>query len=146
MRTLILLLLLAAVACAEVKTEEATVETFELSNYWIRPASSGNNTAAYIYIENGLSEADTLISATTLLSDDVQIHESYMTDDGLAAMQEIGTVIIPAKSDVTLEPGGKHIMMLRINSDATIGDSIAVELTFTRQGKKELVFPVRVNQ
>ena len=116
---------------------------FKVTSEWARPAASGTNTAAYFELQNGLSTADTLLNVYSTIAEGVQIHESFMADDGLAGMRHHGQVSVPSGSSVALEPGGIHVMFLQLKEDLAIGDSIQVDLEFKHQGIRTLTIPIK---
>ena len=146
-KLLLLFLLFGLDACTDSK-KELTENTFEhqeiqIIDPWARPSSSGSNTAAYMFIENGTTNADTLLNAYADISDDVQIHESYSAEDGMMGMRRIQNVVLESGDYAQLKPGGIHIMFLGLNKDLSIGDSISVELEFAVKGRISIQAPVR---
>lgn len=73
-------------------------------------------------------------------SDDTMGGDDHMTDDttgdsgdhgnGMMTMREVDSVAIPAGGTVKLEPGGYHIMLLKLTKDLAVGDTIEVTLDF----------------
>jgi hypothetical protein len=94
-----------------------------ITDQWIRPGAEKMATALYFTLENNGSEADTLYAVETDIAKMVQIHETY-TDGDMMGMREIGEIIIEPESSVKLEPGGMHIMVMRLKRDIKIGDEI----------------------
>ena len=64
----------------------------------------------------------------------VQIHETY-TDGDMMGMREIGEIIVEHESSVKLEPGGMHIMVMKLKKDIKIGDEIDFILYFRNADK-----------
>ena len=84
---------------------------------------------AYGIVTND-SESDVrIVSAASSASDDVQLHETLMDDEGAMTMREVEDYVIPAGGTFTFEPGGPHIMMMGIDA-ATFPTSI-VDVTVT---------------
>lgn len=80
--------------------------------------------AGYLSITNN---TDDMISITRVESthfESVQIHESVL-EDGIAKMHRLDALTIPAHSTVKLEPGGKHLMLMR-----PTGTSNQISLSF----------------
>ena len=68
--------------------------------------------AGYLSFTNNTSDA---ISITQVVSPEfevVEIHESLL-EDGVAKMRRIEALTIPANSSVSLQRGGKHLMLMR---------------------------------
>ena len=100
-----------------------------IKNQWIRPGAEKMGTALYFTLENNGSESDTLYSVETDVAMMVQIHETYSNDD-VMGMREISEIIIEPESSVKLEPGGKHIMVMKLKKDINTGDEIEFKLHF----------------
>ena len=77
-----------------------------------QPMPGRQMSAGYISLANNTNAA---ISITRVVSTDfeaVEMHESLL-EDGVAKMRRIDKLTIPANSSVTLERGGKHLMLMR---------------------------------
>ncbi len=105
-----------------------------IKDQWIRPGAEKMATALYFTLENNGSEADTLYAVETDIAKMVQIHETY-TDGDMMGMREISEIIVEPESSVKLEPGGKHIMVMRLKRDIHKGDEIEFKLHFQRAGE-----------
>ncbi len=105
-----------------------------IKDQWIRPGAEKMATALYFTLENNGSEADTLYAVKTDIAKMVQIHETY-TDGDMMGMREIGEIIVEPGSSVKLEPGGMHIMVMRLKKDIKIGDEIDFTLYFRNADK-----------
>lgn len=105
-----------------------------IKDQWIRPAAEKMTTALYFTIENNGNEADTLYAVETDVAKMVQIHETYSNGD-VMGMREIGKIIIEPESLVKLEPGGIHIMVMKLKRDINKGDVIEFKLHFRKAGE-----------
>ena len=105
-----------------------------IKDQWIRPGAEKMATALYFTLENNGSEADTLYAVETDIAKMVQIHETY-TDGDMMGMREIGEIIVEPESSVKLEPGGMHIMVMKLKKDIKIGDEIDFTLYFRNADK-----------
>ena len=104
-----------------------------VKDQWIRPGAEQMGTALYFIIENKGSKADTLYAVETDIAKMVQIHETFSNGD-VMGMREIGEVTIQPGSSVKLEPGGMHIMVMRLKKDINNGDEIEFQLHFRKAG------------
>ena len=104
-----------------------------IKDQWIRPGAEKMATSLYFTLENNGSEADTLYAVETDIAKMVQIHETYSNGD-VMGMREIGKILIEAGSSVKLEPGGMHIMVMRLKKDIKNGDEIEFKLHFRNAG------------
>ncbi|MFE0577857.1 MULTISPECIES: copper chaperone PCu(A)C [unclassified Streptomyces] len=93
---------------------------------------------AFMVIDNPSENPDKLISATSPLSDDLQIHE---TKD--QKMQQVQSMDVPADGELRLERGGNHIMFMGLKSTPKVGDKVAVELRFEKAGSVKVELDVK---
>ena len=92
----------------------------------------------FLTITNSGSEADRLVSASSPVSADVQLHEMAMEGDVMKMRHLENGIEIPAGSTVTLEPGGLHIMFMGLKGALVEGESVPVTLTFEKAGTVEI--------
>lgn len=118
----------------------------EVKDAWARTsAQSQENGAVYMTITGGDS-ADRLVKAS--VSSDVaamaQVHQTSM-EDGVMKMSEVDAIDVPADGEVTLEPGGYHVMLMQLAEPLVSGEEIEVTLTFEDAGDIEVTAEVRDN-
>lgn len=123
-----------APAAPEAEPPTASTNFFGVTDAYTRAAPAGGVSAVFLQIENTTAAPDTLVAVRTDASDDVQIHETVTTDDGLREMQETDVIPVPAGTTVALEPGGLHVMLLDLSRDLTEGDTLLVEFDFADRG------------
>jgi hypothetical protein len=111
--------------------ETSSASGVTVSDAWSRQPAEGQTTSAvYGVVTNDTDDAITAISATSSVSDTVELHEVLMNEDDQMTMQEKeGGYEIPAGGSLTFEPGGAHIMLLDIDA-ATYPDAVDVTLVF----------------
>lgn len=149
-KSLVALLLLGVLLAAcggDATTEtgsEAAAGGITIEGAWARPpAMAGGNAAAYLVINNGGSEADRLIGASSPLGM-TEIHESFEGEDGTMGMRPVeGGVEVPAGGSVELKRGGLHIMFMGVAEPPAAGDTVSLTLTFEKAGEMTLDVPVR---
>ncbi len=61
-------------------------------------------------------------------------------------MRKIDQIVIPAQSQVTLKPGGLHIMLFDLQQNFTEGSSIDLMLHFKNGENMEIHAPVKAVQ
>lgn len=138
-RAVYFLLIAGAFSCSQ--GNKTTVPNTE--NAYIRPAPEGGNSAAYLAIVNQFKVADTLEGIESKISDNVQIHESYKTEDGLMGMREVEEIILKPDSMLTLEPGGLHMMLMNLQRALVSGDSLSVVMHWKQKGADTLRLAVQ---
>ena len=97
---------------------------------WARPASAGENGAAYFVIENGTAAGDTLLSVSSEIASATEVHMSMGDDNGVMSMQMQESIPVPAKDTVKFEPGGLHVMLIGLKQELKIGDEFELTLHF----------------
>jgi len=89
-----------------------------------RPMPGRNMSAGFLVLANN-TDADIRITAVTSPQfGAVELHETTI-DDGISRMRELDELVIPARGSVTLERGGKHLMLMRAQD---IGDAVTLQL------------------
>ena len=96
--------------------------------------------------------ADDMSTETTMADDmgDDMSTETTMADDmgddmgdGAMTMQPVDSIELPAGEEVSLEPGGYHIMLLDLVAPLEVGDTFDIVLTFENAGEVTVTAEVR---
>ena len=101
---------------------------------WARPAVIGENAAVYFTIENGTSSNDSLLSVSSDIAAAAELHMSMTHDNDVMSMEMQEAVQIPARDQVEFKPGGLHVMLVDLNRDLKVGDTVALTLSFRNAG------------
>lgn len=96
----------------------------------------------FLTIENEGPEADRLVSATSAVAGDTQIHEMAMEGEVMKMRELPDGLEIPAGETVVLAPGGFHIMFMGLKQPFVEGETVPVTLTFEKAGSVEVLLPV----
>lgn len=123
---------------------ELPSDGIEISDAWARPGREGGNSAIYMNILNGSSQADTLISLSSPVAGMSEVHESYEQEEGMMGMRPVETVVAPARDVLSFEPGGYHVMLMQLNRALAEGDSVEFSLEFANSGEINLTVPVQL--
>jgi copper(I)-binding protein len=137
--TLLAALLLGTAAPAH----QITVGDLEIVHASIpAPFAGAKSAAGFMAIVNHGTEADRLIGASAGFAAMTQVHESKTDANGIATMNHIEALEIPAGETVMLEHGGYHVMFMGLTQTLTEGDMLPATLIFERAGPVELEFMV----
>lgn len=122
-------------------------EGIEIGDPWARTSASMQNAGAvYMTISAG-DEGDTLMGASveSSVAAMAQIHETSMADDGSGSMmmQEVPSISVPSGGEVSLEPGGFHVMLMQLAEPLVAGNEFTVTLMFEKAGEVEVDVTVR---
>lgn len=102
-----------------------------------------NDTGAVYFTVKATGAADRLLSASSPDADDTQIHE-IVTEGTSTKMQEVKDGLpVPAGGELTLAPGGYHVMLLGVREGLGEGDTVTVTLRFERAGEVTVRAPIR---
>jgi len=146
------LVLLAAAAltgcssAAEAESPSASApaaETVTVTDAWVKTADSGMS-AAFGVIENTGDDDVVVTAATTDAAEMIELHETVENEAGELIMREIdGGFTIPAGGELTLEPGGNHLMLMGITGPIAAGDEVGFTLTFSDDSTLDIAAPAK---
>jgi periplasmic copper chaperone A len=120
---------------------ESTI--LHIEDAWAAPTPGGVDVSAgYFTIVNGANEDDTLLNVESPRAAHVDVHEMTMSG-AMMQMRSLASVPIAAHDQVTLSPGGRHLMFTGVKQPFTPGEEIPVVLTFARAGKVRVTLDVR---
>lgn len=87
-------------------------------------------------VDNRSGVADELVAVSSPAAGTVDIHRSEVDERGMASMERVDGLVIPARSQVAFEPGGLHVMFRQLDEPLRAGQDLAVELTFAEAGTR----------
>jgi copper(I)-binding protein len=123
----------AGFACAG----SAQQSTIAVTDAWARATPQGAQTgAAYVTVANKGAAPDKLISASTPVAAEAQLH-TMTNDDGVMKMRPVSAIDVKPGAAVTLKPGGLHLMLMGLKQPLAEGQSFPLTLTFEKAGTIE---------
>ncbi|CAM3813462.1 copper chaperone PCu(A)C [Polynucleobacter antarcticus] len=121
--------------------QNAKVGSVQIENAYTRATVPGQQVAGgFMKIENK-GAADQLISASSPVAGEVQLHEMAM-EGNVMKMRQVKDITVPAGGSVELKPGGLHLMFMNIKAPLTAGETVPVKLKFAKAGEVEVKVPV----
>jgi copper(I)-binding protein len=142
--TLLKALLISAVGfglAGMAQAQSAKVGSVQIENAYTRSTVPGQMAAGgFMKIENK-GAVDQLISASSPVAGEVQLHEMAM-EGNVMKMRQVKEVVVPAGGAVELKPGGMHLMFMNIKAPLTAGETVPVKLKFAKAGEVEVKMPV----
>lgn len=123
----------------------APKEGIVIRDAWMRTAERGGNGAVYIVIHNYSAMNDALVGASAEIAQAVEIHESQIVDD-IMQMRMLSSVELASGEDVKFEPGGLHIMLVNLNEEPQVGESVEISLHFQNNADISLSVPVQLGE
>lgn len=140
-RTRVVLTLLALVAvalsgCGKAGDPAQAEGTLRIVDATVdRPANPAQASLRFV-IDNGTAADDELVSVSSPVAGSADVHRSEVDDRGVASMEAVDGLAIPARSKVTFEPGGLHVMLKELGEPLEVGQTFDVELTFAEAGTR----------
>lgn len=106
----------------------AEIDGLMIKDVAVRPPLPGRNVATgyFTLVNNG--EATALISASSPVSDRVEIH-THNNENGVMRMRRVERVDLANGESVEFKPGSYHLMMFNVNSEDDLSN-VPVTLTF----------------
>ena len=140
-RNILALLVVALGLSFSVQAQEAKVGSIKVEQAYTRSTVPGQMAAGgFMKIENK-GTADQLVSASSPVAGEVQLHEMAM-EGNVMKMRQVKDIAVPAGGSVELKPGGLHLMFMNIKAPLTAGESVPVKLKFAKAGEVEVKMPV----
>ena len=122
-------------------SKTVTTNAIKIENAYTRATAPGQQVAGgFMKIENK-GTADQLVSASSPVAGEVQLHEMSM-DGNVMKMRQVKDIAVPANGAVELKPGGYHLMFLNLKGPFNAGQTVPVKLKFAKAGEVEVKLPV----
>lgn len=146
---LFLLCLFVVLGCSaepekESESPNVVLGKYEFTDGWARPGAEGETSSVYMIITNGTATDDTLLSVSSKIADEAELHESFEAGDETTSMRPAGKQPIESGNKLRLEPGDLHIMLMGLEEDLAVGDSVSVSLEFSHFGTENISVPVEI--
>ena len=124
-------------------TSLAGSEDMVVENAWAR-ASIGTNRpgVAYMTLRNTGTDPVTLVGLETPLAMMPDIHETTTDSNGVSSMGPVGEITILPGESVSLEPGGMHAMLMRLQTKMVEGETFPLTLNFADGGTLTVDVPI----
>ncbi|MBU3642131.1 MULTISPECIES: copper chaperone PCu(A)C [unclassified Polynucleobacter] len=122
-------------------SKTVTTNAIKIEDAYTRATVPGQQVAGgFMKIENK-GAADQLISASSPVAGEVQLHEMAM-EGNVMKMRQVKDIAVPAGGAVELKPGGLHLMFINIKAPLAAGETVPVKLKFAKAGDVEVKMPV----
>jgi len=110
-------------------------KVMKVTEAWSRATPAGATTAEdYLTIQNRLDTADTLLTLTSYVAEDISLAETSNVN-GVNESQPLATLTIPAGKDITLKPNRTVIVLKKLKQPLKAGDKFPLTLTFEKGGQ-----------
>jgi copper(I)-binding protein len=120
--------------------QDSRASGIQIMHPWAR-ATTTDATAVYFTIVNTAAKPDRLLKATTDIGR-TSIHE-MKEEGGIAKMRSLDSLAIPAKTEVSIQPGGFHLMLTNLRQPLAEGSGFPMTLVFETAGEVHIDVQVR---
>ena len=120
--------------------EEIGINVINFFSKALPPVS--RNGAVYLTIINNGEQLDRLVGATTPIAKLAEIH-THKNDDGIIRMRKVDFVEIDKKEEISLVPGGDHIMLVHLMKPLIEGEEFPLTLHFEEMGDVSITVPIK---
>lgn len=110
--------------------------------YALSASPTAKTGAAFMEIVN-VGDADHLIGVASPAAERVELHAHVESGDGVMQMIHVEDGFeLPARSTLTLQRGGKHVMLMGLTAPLVQGNMVPVTLSFEKAGDITVDVPV----
>ena len=131
-------------AASPALARDVKVGAIEIGGPWARATPKGAKMgAAYMKITNTGTTPDRLVSGSSDIAAEFEMHETSM-QGGVAKMRPVqGGLEIKPGETVEFKPGSYHVMFVDLKKPLTKGDQVKATLQFEKAGKVDVTFDVQ---
>jgi len=134
----LLFMSLSGVAMAQSAADEVTI-----SGAYVRAVPPGQpNSASFMQASNAGSAGHALVGGSSPAAEVVELHTHTM-EGGMMRMRQVDKIDIPAGGDVSLQPGGLHVMLIGLKQKLVPGQDIPLTLKFEDGSEVTVQAPVK---
>ncbi len=114
----------------------------KIDDAWARPTlGQARNGAAYLTIST-TGTADRLVAVSAPVAGKAELHSMTMNNN-VMQMRPVDAIQVTPGTEVKLQPGGLHVMLLDLKSPLKLGDKFPLTLKFERGGEVQVQVEIR---
>ena len=138
-----LIAILMAMLLAPLATGAGGAGAVAVKDAWISEAPPGIQTlAGYFVIENHGTAPAVLTGGGSAAFGHIMMHRT-VTEHGMASMQHLDRLEVPAGGKVAFEPATYHLMLMTPTKPLKVGDKVEIRLAFAGGLQLPVTFTVR---
>lgn len=130
-RTILMALLIFLLTACSPAAPQSKIE---VSQGNVHLLSGDMPAAAYLLIKNTGTLNDRLLNVSADFADMLMLHKSSVDENGVARMEMVMAIDVPAGQQVELKPGGYHILIQGLKPGIKAGDTVTLTLQFEQAG------------
>jgi copper(I)-binding protein len=133
----------AALVLASSSLFAAAADKVQVEGAYVRAVPPGSaNSAAFMKLTNTDGAVHVLTAAQSPASKVMELH-THTEEGGMMKMRRIEKIELPVGSQVSLQPGGLHLMLIGLTGDLKENQEVEVSLTFEDGSSLPLSLPVK---
>lgn len=114
-----------------------------VSDAYIRGLPPGQTvTAAFMTVNNHQDKDCELVGVASPVASSAEIHE-HSHKNGKMSMRRVSSLVVPAGGNISLVPGGYHLMMFGLKNSLKEGEEHTITLSFEGCDELTIVAPVQ---
>ena len=114
-----------------------------ISHGWLRVMPKGDNSSGYLRIQNLGSKDARLTSIKADFAENTDLHLMNEEYGVMKMIRMTDGVLIPARSQVELEPGALHVMFIKLKQQLEVSAIKKAVLSFENLGSTSISFCVK---
>lgn len=107
---------------------------------WAPPSMAQSNAVGFLTL-NAAGD-DALVGVASDCCKTIEMHEMTMKND-VMRMRRVKRIALPDHTDIKLESGGYHLMLIGLKKPLDVGDKVPVTLRFKHADPVEAVLEVK---
>ena len=142
MKSVVVAIALLLGLATAVEAQPASGPPIRVEGPWARATIGGANTgAAYLTILNQGPGDDRLVAISTPVAGIAELHRT-VEEQGIMKMLPVPALELKAGAKIAFEPGGYHIMLMKLRAPLKEGQTFPLALTFEKAGRIEVTVKV----
>lgn len=114
-----------------------------VADAYVRMAPPGTKTTgAFMTLKNAGDKEAKVVTAASQVANVTELH-NHINDGGVMRMRQVQEIVVPAKGETALKPGGYHVMLIDMKAPLKEGDHVVITLGFADGSSKEVHAPVK---
>ena len=137
-------ILMSILALTLISSTSYAAGSVSVVNPYVRAVAAGHpNSAAFMLLKNSSSQDRALVKAVSSVSKVVELH-THKKEGGMMRMRQVDKMVIKAKSETVLKPGGLHIMFIGLKQELKVGNKVDLELEFDNGEIIKFAAPIKM--
>lgn len=117
--------------------------SIEIKDAYVRATPPGlPNSAAFMKVQNTSTQDINIVKASSTIAKFVELHTHDMKN-GVMKMYQVPKITVPKNGEVTLQPGGFHVMLIGLFKPLKKGEKVTFTLELANGETKTITAPIK---